>query len=183
MPSLPVWHLNGQFTIVFSWNRTVRTGAGFPNALGTGSGAAGDNGWLIYSTTAMSYKRNNVLLSISAVSDGIWYQAGLVYDGASAAYVLNGTVGTFAAKDWPALTTVRQLWLGWAGTGDRDTARLGYVRIWSRALSSAEVAALYNEPYGGDLYLVPGPRVWAIGAAGLPLVGDGALVGAGGLAS
>ncbi len=163
-PVSPAWSLNSPFSIMLRWRRIVRTGGGFPNSIGTWTGTAGDNGWCMYSSATVSFLRNGISIAIKAVTDYVWYQLGVIYDGVNAISFVDGICSTPVAKDWPlSLATTRQLWLAWRGTGDRDTADLEYARIWNRELSSSEVAEFYVQPYGGDLYVVPGPRIWKIG--------------------
>jgi hypothetical protein len=108
----------------------------------------------------------------ATISNGVQYDGGFVYDGAALQVYLNGKPDGSSAAASGALNTVANAF-SIGGTFGGDLAfpgLIGGVSVWSRALSAAEVAAIYAESRRGnpERFRWIGTRVWSIPAATTP---------------
>jgi Concanavalin A-like lectin/glucanases superfamily len=92
-------------------------------------------------------------VSVAVITPSVWHHVALVFDGTRPAdervqLYLDGAldrVAPEAAAEVPPYTSA--LYVGnLPGGGDRFTGRIDEVAIWRRALSAAEVSALYEGP-------------------------------------
>jgi len=91
----------------------------------------------------------NAMSSANSVLDGVWHLGVLTYDGTYLRLYLDGIVeGTSSSTYLETLTSDFDIGdMIWA-TGYPFQGTVGQVCVWDRALSDAEVAALYNNRNG-----------------------------------
>lgn len=118
-------------------------------------------------STGIAGSQINVQSTTTLSSGTLYYVVG-VYDGTNVNIYVDGTyeaqsatslvVGTSSVNTtigrYPG-TTANNNWKGW----------IGDVRIYNRALSAAEVAALYDPATRWELYAPVAPMVWSVTAA------------------
>jgi prepilin-type N-terminal cleavage/methylation domain-containing protein len=78
------------------------------------------------------------------VSTNNWYYVVGTYDGTAARLYINGSFNSQGAGIANIQTSALPLTIGWAGTGINFNGLIDDVRIYNRALSAAEIQALYN---------------------------------------
>jgi hypothetical protein len=179
--ALPAFGGNAPITVVSRAMCTVNSASSYllgTNAYEMGLGTNGSN---VARFLLNSFTTNDRAEIAGGIAIGIMQQYVGIYDGTNLtvyAGLVSATVqptGTYAA-----LTNWR------LGGFNSDYFMAGYIErseVYSRALSAADVLALYREPYGLDAYLVPGIPVFYSIPAGVsaygPLIGDGNLIGGG----
>lgn len=135
---------------------------------GTGTGGGGGSGWGRGSEVGQAYRisyRSDGANGLIALRDrsgvnqistgftltlGQWYHAAITYNGTTAELFVNGvSVGTYAntlGANWSRLT------FGANATGSDFTSAVDELGVWSRPLSGAAIARLYNSGSGLDLF-------------------------------
>ena len=87
----------------------------------------------------------------SPISTNTWYHASLTYDGTTAIAYLNGeVVGTDTVASGALDTTSQPFQIGRRGTVQYFDGSIDEVRVYNRALTQAEITALYNSGDGTE---------------------------------
>jgi large repetitive protein len=123
------------------------------------------------SGTSDAYRLSAREASIYPV-DGTWIHYAATYDGATIKFYINGSLDTLVAKTFTIAINSVPLSIGGQGDGTRSfTGGLDEVRIYNRALSAAEVAALVT---GQHTITASAGANGTIDPAGAVTVADGA---------
>jgi len=132
--------------IAANWQRIIDFGAA--QGIGNHNVILGINGSKLFLTT----EGTNHYSSSTALSSNTWYHVSAVVDDTTARLYLNGTLTDTFSVAYPANVVPQFNWWGrsnWSGDpawqGQQDE-----LRIWSRALSAAEIAANYRVSLQGS---------------------------------
>jgi hypothetical protein len=153
---------SNDFTIVL-WQNFDHPGGGsiynLPNTFiandeGNGSvnkwAFAQGGGYLCFHINAQSYP-NNLYFPLVPFTPvvGQWYQFAVTRSGNTYTIYVNDGVGVSTVETHAVPNANAPLTIGWAeGSGTYASGRLDEIRIYSRALSEAEIQYLYNNPGG-----------------------------------
>jgi hypothetical protein len=148
------------------------------------TGLSDFKGWFFYSANGVpSFQANDGATGIATATNNLttfnWYHmVGIEYGTASRACFLNGaSKGTNTTTIVPGMVSPSNENIGTyrSGNGDFWSGQIADVRLYNRALSDAEVWALYDPRSRWDLYWQPNTRAYsfmsiAASAAGYLLV-------------
>jgi len=141
-----VLRLNSDFTISL-WHEISAPAGTYPGIMYKGDGSLAGTGYIIFSInsypTYISYKRDGqYITSNSVLILGNWKLITLSYASGIGNWYINGTLNSSVSKAFVTNISTSSLRLG---KGDEYfNGLLDDVRIYNRALSAAEISALYN---------------------------------------
>lgn len=122
--------------------------------VGAGDSSTGGTAMVLRSSTGVLeffYQGGNFVASSGvSVSEGVWAHVACVWDTAGVSYYKDGVFDSIdtIATTWSAATAATRLG-DWQGSGFVLPAALTDARIFERALSASEVAALYDQSRKG----------------------------------
>ncbi|MCA9208134.1 MAG: LamG domain-containing protein, partial [Planctomycetales bacterium] len=136
---------------IAGWVHADSWGAGFNVDVIARKGSDGPNSYQL----AVADKKVTLLLDDSdgggiqgktRLSKDAWYHVAATWDGSEVRIYVNGSLDMDAAASWSGTlsTDSRDLYIGGQPGGDFFDGILDDIRIYNRALSSSEVAALYG---------------------------------------
>jgi prepilin-type N-terminal cleavage/methylation domain-containing protein len=137
--------LNGDFSIGFWYklNSFVNT---YPGIISKGPANIAGAGYLIYysgsSPYSLTYKRDNLSCNVSGVVTGNWKHYLLTYSGGVCKWYVDGSLTSTTAQSFATNTDTSSLLFGKGS--DYGKGFIDGMRIYNRALSAAEVRALYR---------------------------------------
>ena len=154
---IPEMTLTNDFTWAF-WAKQVGDGTGVNQTiLGNRYGASDQLQFSKFTPTNFEYynnENNTGFINYDDLPDGVWLHHAVVKDGANLTYYRNGVVSGSSTID--ATLVAQPLYMGGDATSERWSGWLSDVRIYERALSSAQIPWLagktepFSEPF--DLY-------------------------------
>ena len=105
-----------------------------------------------YNFTAPSGSQGIFLNSVTSLSLGVWYHVAATVQGATVKLYINGVLDSSGTTPVAATTTTDPLTFGHTGNWGYTPypGALDDIRIYSRALSAAEVASLASKTYDSD---------------------------------
>lgn len=127
----------------------------FPRVIDVSNSGGANNGWGISHNTRLGNRYLNFTVNgidasttNNSVTSGNWYLAVFVYDNASWTWRLNGSVNNSGTQTMtPPADTINVARIGqwyYPSITRHVDGKIGFIAVWSRALSSAEATEVYD---------------------------------------
>jgi hypothetical protein len=135
--------LNSDFTISL-WYKEITLIGSYPGILVKGNSGVAGQGYLIFyiSNGTILYKRDNISPSAANLVTTSWNFLTITYSGSIWSWYLNGMLKASGTQVYVTDTSTSSLLFGKGD--DFGSGVIDDVRIYNRALSAAEIQAIYN---------------------------------------
>lgn len=132
---------------------------------GYGTASVGQaNGLILHSSNKILwFGYGDDITSNATIQQGAWYHVVGTYDGATATIYINGAYDNSAAKSWNTVLSKAYVGEQINDFAEYFSGTIDDVRVYSRALSAAEVASLYQSKAQTIVSSDPGPGSLASG--------------------
>jgi hypothetical protein len=97
----------------------------------------------------------------TTVQTGTWYHVAMTYDGSSLKQYVNGNLDGSVSATGPIVTGNQPLYIGSQRDGWRFNGRVDELSLYNRALSQAELLAIYAAASGGKCVVSIAPSILA----------------------